>query len=88
MQRYLLQVSNEDELKLLAPISKYKRKVVDDVVRIIIPAFLQARASKSHLHTPVETTWVESLDEYPIPQDLQVCYIPYATYNYDSPGHW
>jgi hypothetical protein len=46
--------------------------VIDDVVRTIIPAFPPARASKSHLHTPVETSWVERLDEYPIPQNLQV----------------
>lgn len=66
------QVSHEDDLKMLAPTSAYQPKVIDDVQRTVIPAFPPERASKSHLHTKVETNWVEALDEYPIPQDLQV----------------
>jgi hypothetical protein len=66
------QVSNEHELKMLGPTSEYKPRVIDEIVRIIIPAFPLARASKSHLHTPVETQWAEKLDEYPIPKNLQV----------------
>ena len=67
-------VANKGELEMLKPESEYapKETLVDDAVRVVIPAFPTSRATKTHLHTPVETEWVEKLDVYDIPEDLQV----------------
>jgi len=69
-----LVVANKEELELLKPDSEYRPKesLVDDIERIIVPAFPPSRASKTHLHTAVETAWVEPLERYDIPEDLQV----------------
>lgn len=76
-------VGNKEELELLKPESEYvpKESVVDNVQRIIIPAFPPARATKTHLHTPVEMDWVEKLDNYVIPEDLQVIHTPQTCYS-------
>lgn len=73
-----LVVANKEELELLKPDSEYRPKesLVDDIERIIVPAFPPSRASKTHLHTAVETAWVERLEGYDIPEDLQVQYLP------------
>ena len=67
------QVSDPEELDLLKPSSEFRPKelAIDDVKRIIIPAFPATRASKSHLHTAVETNWVEALKDYPIDEEIQ-----------------
>lgn len=70
-----LVIANKEELEFLKPDSEYQPQgsLIDDFERIVVPAFPPSRASRTHLHTPVETEWVELLGRYDIPEDLQVC---------------
>lgn len=38
---------------------------------VIIPAFPPERATRTHRHTKTDTHYVERLEEYPVPDDIQ-----------------
>jgi len=60
--------------------SDYQERVVDEVIRIIVPAFPPTRKSQTHYHTATETWFVETLDDYPIPEEIQTDINAHAKY--------
>jgi helicase MOV-10 len=67
-------IANEEDLRLLSAEIKYEdetRGVWDGKERKLIRSEPLPRSTLSHRHVAVETDYVESLGNYPVPQDLQ-----------------
>ena len=67
-------VADKELLELLKPESEYAENfedLEDEAERIIIQAFPPERPSKTHLYTHANIDWIESCDQYEIPENVQ-----------------